>query len=300
MKAVVIEGYGDESVLRYVERPQPKLAEGTTLVRIHAIGVNPADGKWRSGMLQQYVPLTFPHILGYDIAGEVVESDVFAPGDAVVGLLDVFAMGAYAEYAVAPSATLCRKPQGLSWETAAAIPCAGLTGTQLISRALEVEAGQRVLITGALGAVGRFAMAEALRRGAEVVAAVREEHRVEARALGATGTLVLAGGAWEGGAFDRVADTVGGADVARLCRHLAPGGRIATVATTPIPAEGLAAEPQLYGVQQNGPGLQDLCDSVAAGRITVPVSIVLPLSEASEAQRLTAAGGLGGKVVLRP
>lgn len=300
MKAMVINGYGGPEAIVAAEMPVPRPGAGEVLVRIRAAAVNPADGKWRDGMFASFAPVAFPHVLGYDVAGEVEAGEGFAPGTRVAGMLDPFVKGGYAEYVAGPAANFCAIPDGLAFETAAAIPTAGLTGTQLAEQSLDVQPGQTVLVTGAIGAVGRFAVRAVLGRGGRVVAAVRAAQAAEARALGVADVIALEQPEWAGPPFDGVLDTVGGEAVGQLCRHLAPGGRIITAATTPIPAEGLAAQPEFIAVQPSGSQLAALCEAVAAGEIAVPVAVVLPLSEAAEAQQLTARGGLGGKVVLKP
>jgi len=119
MKAIVITGHGDASVLASVELPLPTLQPGEVLVRIRAAAVNPADVKWRAGMFAAFAPVSFPHILGYDIAGEVIESQSeeqgVAPGARVFGMLDPFRKGGYAEYAAMPADHLSLIPHGLDY-----------------------------------------------------------------------------------------------------------------------------------------------------------------------------------------
>jgi NADPH:quinone reductase-like Zn-dependent oxidoreductase len=298
MRAVTINAYGGPEVLSLEEVARPLRREGGAIVEVKAAAVNPADGKWRSGMFETFAPVTFPHILGYDIAGIVVEGEGFAPGTRVAGMLDPFHKGGYAEYAASPEQHLAAIPNALSFVQAAAIPTAGLTGTELIEEAIDAQPGQRLLITGALGAVGRFALRAARERGAEIVAVVRASQKEEALRLGADHALALGEEDWSGLPFDHVVDMIGGAEVARLCRHLAPGGRIVTAATTPIPSDGLSAQPQFFAVRPSGEVLARLMRLVEEGEIEAPVARTLPLEQAAEAQRLTEAGGLGGKVVL--
>ena len=215
-------------------------------------------------------------------------------------MLDSFLKGGYAEYAAVARDRLAILPDGLPFEQAAAVPTAGLTGSQLIERAVDAQPGQRILLTGAVGAVGRFALHRARSRDVRVVAAVRENQKAEALALGAEAAIALGAESWAGPGFDHVVDTVGGPAVAALCRHLLPGGRIATAATTPIDPEGLLAVPEFYAVAGDARELEELLAAVAGGEIAVPIAQVLPLEEAAQAQRLTDAGGAGGKIILRP
>jgi NADPH2:quinone reductase len=304
MRAIVFDQYGGPEVLRLAEMPEPVAGAEQVLIRIAAAAVNPADYKWRDGMFKDFVPIAFPHILGYDVAGTVIAvgSNVssFSVGDRVAAMLNPMTKGGYAEKVAVDAASVANIPAGLDFPTAAAIPCAGLTGTQMIEEFINVKAGETVLITGATGSVGRFALAAALRRGARVIAAVRARQAAEARARGAADVVVLGEEDWQGAAFDHVCDTVGGDAVAALCRHVKPGGLIRTAATTPINPQGLPSEPQFVAVHPDGPGLQSLAAEVAAGRLPVKIAHRLPLARAAEAQRMVEAGGLEGKVVLEP
>lgn len=300
MRAVAIRGYGGPEVLAFGDYPRPEPKPGEMLVEIRAAAVNPADGKWRAGMFASFAPVGFPHILGYDVAGVTAGGEGFAPGIRVAAMLDPFTKGGYAEYVAVAADRLVAIPDGLSFEAAAAVPTAGLTGAQLIERAVDAQPGQLVLLTGAVGAVGRFALDAARRRGVQVVAAVRGARKEEALALGAAQAIALGEEEWRGAPFDHVVDTVGGEAVATLCRHVRPGGRIATAATTPIDPQGLAAIPEFYAVVADAERLGRLLDAVRAGEVAVPIARVMPLGQAAEAQRLTDAGGIGGKIILTP
>lgn len=300
MRAVTMDRYGGVEVLALGECDRPVPQPGETLVEIKASAVNPADGKWRAGMFASFIPLSFPHILGYDVAGVVAGGDGQPEGTRVFGMLDPMVKGGYAEYVAVTSDRLSAMPDGLSFEKAAAIPTAGLTGVQLVEIAADVQAGQTILLTGAVGAVGRFAMHALKARGAHIVAAVRGSQKQQAIDLGADSAIALGEESWSDGSFDHVIDTVGGSDVAMLCRHLKPGGKIVTAATTPIDPEGLAAVPEFYGVVAQPDRLVRLGQAVAAGEIEVPIAQTMPLEQAAEAQRLTDAGGAGGKIILIP
>ncbi|MET0246429.1 MAG: NADP-dependent oxidoreductase [Sphingomonas sp.] len=300
MRAIVINAYGGPEVLEQVTLAPPIPASGETLVRIHAIAVNPADTKWRAGMFAGFAPVPFPHVLGYDIAGIVIGGDGWAPGTRVFGMLDPITKGGYAEQVTIASALLAEIPASLDYPAAAAIPTAGLTGLQMIEDALDVRSGQRILITGAPGAVGRVALHTAQRRGATVIAAVRSAQRDEALALGANEAIILEDGAFTGAPFDHVVDTVGGQAVGRLCRHLKGGGRIVTAATTSIPADGLPASPEFFAVRADAAQLARLAAEVTGGAIAMRVAHVMPLANAAEAHRLIEVGRVRGKIILQP
>lgn len=304
MKVVQFSQYGAPEVLHLAEAPMPEPGAGEARIRIVAAAVNPADPKWRQGMFQSFAPVPLPHVVGYDVAGEV---DAVGPGVAglalgerVMVMLNAGTKGGYAEYAVAPADTFVKLPAGLEFAAAAAIPTAGLTGVQMVEEHADAKAGDLLLITGATGAVGRFALHAALGRKAKVIAAVRASQADEARALGASDVVVLGEQEWTGPAFTHVIDTVGGAAVAELCHHLQPGGSIFTASTTPVPAEGLSTEPIFVMVHSDPARLADLAADVSAGLLPVPIALRLPLSDAAEAHRLVEAGGQGGKIILEP
>lgn len=302
MKVIEFQEYGSPGVLRLAEREKPQAGEGMALVRVRAAGVNPADIKWRAGMFKAHVPLSFPHVPGYDIAGVVAAigpgSSQFAIGQRVFAMLNSYSMGGYAEFAVVPENILASMSDGLDFAAAAALPTAALTGVQMIETQIDARRGDVILVTGACGAVGRFSVFAALERGAVVVAAVRAEQREAALRLGASSVIALGEEDWTGEPFGHVADTVGGPAVAALCQHLTPGGLIRTVSTTPIDPAGLPAEPVFFQVHPDATQLAVIGAAVATGKAAMPIARQLPLAEAAEAHRLVEQGGLGGKIVL--
>ena len=302
MRVIQFADYGPPEILQLAERDRPEPGQGAVLVKVEAAGVNPADVKWRAGMFRDYRPLDLPHAPGYDLAGTVAAIGPgvtgLTVGDRVFAMLDNLVMGAYADYAVAPAAILAPMDGALDFVAAAALPTAALTGVQMIEEHLRPGSGQRVLVTGATGGVGRFALFAAKAAGAQIVAAVRASQRDEAKALGADAIIILGDEDWTGAPFDHVADTVGGPEVASLCRHVAEGGSICTVSTTPIDPQGLPAVPVFFAVHPDAARLEAIGHSVAHGAITMPVARRLPLDQATEAHRLVEAGGLGGRVVL--
>jgi NADPH2:quinone reductase len=301
MRAVQFNEYGGAEVLHLTSLPVPEVGSDSVRMTIRSIGLNPADTKWRQGMFRQSVPLRLPHVLGYDVAGEIdaVGWDVtaFEVGDRVFSMIE---MGGYAEYAVLPAAHAVRIPEGLDFAHAAALPTAALTGVQMIEDYLRPSSGQQVLVTGATGAVGRCAVFAALRRGARVIAAVRPAQARQALALGVSDLVLLGEQTWNGAAFDCIADTVGGPAVAALCRHLAPAGTICTVATTPIEGSALVREPVSISRRFDPSQLAEIAQWVAAGQLDIPIADRLPLAQVGHAHRLIERGGVGGKLILEP
>lgn len=301
MKAVIQQCYGPPDVLHLAEVAEPVAGPGEIKIAVAAAAINPADYKWRSGELRQYSELVFPQVLGYDVAGTVCavghRVTGFAVVDRVVGMVDHRRKGGYAEYAVVAPEACAQLPATLDIALAAAIPTPGLTGVQLIKEFICPQPGERVLITGACGAVGRFAVYAASQLGVHVVAGVRETQRQNATGMGVQEVIVI-GEPYTGAAFDHVADTVGGADVAALCRQVKPAGRIRTVATTPIDPASLPSVPEFVALHADAQQLADLVSAVSGGAIPFTVARRLPPSRAAEAHRLMEMGGLPGKIVL--
>jgi NADPH:quinone reductase-like Zn-dependent oxidoreductase len=295
MRVVQFDEYGPPEVLHLAERDEPVAGPGEVRIRVVAAGLNPADYKWRSGTFREGAPLRLPHVLGYDAAGfvDAVGPGVtaFRPGDRIVANV----RGGYAELAIAQAAHSAKAPDGVDLAAVAVLPCAGLSGLQLIEDHVRPLPGETVLITGATGAAGRAAVHAAQILGARVVAAVRPYQIEEARRLGADLVLPLEHGAFADLRFDHIADTVAGPVVGALCRQVAPGGRIRTIASMPT---GLPAEAEFCGFKREGARLARLANDVATGAFVMPIAHRMPLACAAEAHRLMEAGGLGGKIVL--
>lgn len=302
MKAIQVKRYGGPEVLELCDLPIPKARDGEVLVRVEAAGVNPADGKWRSGAITGMSHEALPFVPGYDIAGSIEEagSSGLQKGTRVAAMLHPMTKGGYAQYATVSASAIAIIPEGLETALAAAAPTACLTGLQIVERQLPDIAGKTVLVTGALGMVGRVAMHYALASGAQVVAGVRSGTQDKAIAAGARAAIALDEDASCTELFDHVLDTVGGEAVGRLCRNLRPGGRIITVATTPIPTEELTTQPAFYAVASSGTDLARILSDLASGKLRLSIERCLPLDEAAEAQRLVDVGGRSGKIILLP
>jgi NADPH:quinone reductase-like Zn-dependent oxidoreductase len=300
MKAVVLHEYGGPEKLVYEEMADPAAGEGEVLVRLAATSVNPIDYKLRSGAHAKYMPLQLPAVLGRDIAGTVrsVGPRVtgFAPGDRVMALGN----RAYAELVVVKAADLAHVPDGLDLVEAAALPLVTLTGEQLISRGVKIEKGQTVLVTGAVGGVGRTAVFVAKKAGAVVLAGVRKNQLQQAEELGADAVLALddAEAMAKLGLIDAVADTVGGETAEGLLAKVKPGGVFASVLGPPANAKmhpTVRIEP--VRVVPDAAMLWVLAEDVAAGRFKIPIDRMVPLEDAGEAHAAAEKGGIG-KVLL--
>src|ERR1700678_4414900 len=211
MRAVVLHKYGGPEKLKFEENvPEPQVCGSTVLIAAAAASVNPIDWKVRSGARQKDVPLSFPAILGRDVSGVVREVGLnvrqFKAGDRVLAL----SHATYAQLVAVDDSDVTHLPDGVDLVDAAAIPLISLTGDQLVRIATNVQKGQVVLITGALGGVGRAAVHSAKKIGAQVIAGVRANQLDAARSLGVAGTLAIDDGeAIENfRTVDAIADTV--------------------------------------------------------------------------------------------
>jgi NADPH:quinone reductase-like Zn-dependent oxidoreductase len=302
MKAVVLHEYGGPENLKFEDNvPEPQAGGNTVLVAAAAASVNPIDWKVRSGARQKDFPLTFPAILGRDVSGVVraIGASVkhFRPGDRVVALSNA----TYAELVAVQDSDLTHLPDGLDLADAAAIPLVSLTGDQLVRRATNVQPGQVVLVTGALGSVGRAAVHSAKKIGAHVIAGVRGKDLDKAVALRVAGALAIDDdeAIEELAALDAVADTVGGAVAAKLLAKVKPGGSFGYASVLP---EGAAAQNPTVKITRvfarpDPSKVREFADDVRDGKFTLPIGRRLPLRDAAEAHRLAEHGGIG-KIVL--
>lgn len=300
MKAIVLHEYGGPDKLRYEDFPDPKAGEGELLVRVAATSVNPIDSKQRSGAAKERFPVEFPGILGRDLAGVVRELGPgvsgFEPGDKVMA----FTPATYAELAVVNATDLAKVPEGLDLTTAAALPLVVATGDQLIRTACALQAGQTVLVAGALGSVGRVAVYAAKELGATVIAGVRKKQMEEAKALGPIEVVAL--GDEESmarvGLLDAVADTVGGKTATTLLAKVKQGGVFGTVLGPP---QGADMHPTVrvaaISATPDPTTLVRYAEAVRDGKLVLPIERAMPLSEAGEAQAMAEKGGVG-KIVL--
>jgi NADPH:quinone reductase-like Zn-dependent oxidoreductase len=299
MKAVLLRGYGDVSQLSYEDVPEPLAAAGEVLVKTIAVSINPIDWKLRRGDLKEMMPLEFPTILGRDLSGEVV-----ALGEGVKGLKvgeRVFGLvnRSYAEYVVCKPVDLARTPENLDGIDAAALPLVVLTGSQVIEVGVRPRPGEIILITGAIGGVGRTAVHVAKQHGAHVIAGVRSSQRAEAEGLGADRVIAL-DDEKEIAALpelDAVADMVGHETIDRILLRIKKNGVLATVLGAPPSAEGRDLRVVSIWAQPDSVRLEELGREVARGLFSIPISKRFELSQIREAQQLAEKGGIG-KIVL--
>jgi len=301
MKAVLLHGYGDVSRLSYEDAAMPVPAAGEVLVKTIAVSINPIDWKLRRGDLKEMIPLAFPAILGRDLSGEVV-----AVGEGVIGLTagdSVFGLvnRSYAEYVVCKPEDVAKTPEGLDPIDAAALPLVLLTGAQVIEVGIRPSPGQVILVTGAIGGVGRTAVHVAKQHGAHVIAGVRSSQRIEAENLGADRVIAL-DDEKEIAALpelNAIADMVGHETIDRLLPHIKKNGVLATVVGAPASAEGRDLRVVAVWAQPDSVRLEKLGQEVARGLFSIPIGKRFRLSQIREAQQLAEKGGVG-KIVLTP
>jgi NADPH:quinone reductase-like Zn-dependent oxidoreductase len=300
MKAVVLHEYGSPSKLKYEDVDDPVAGAGEVLVRVAAASVNPVDYKMRSGAMKEIFPVEFPAILGFDLSGTVRAMGEgvtgFKPGDRVLAV----APAAYAELVVVKATELALVPEGLDLVEAGALPLVTMTGEQLISLGTGVKAGETVLITGALGGVGRSAVLTAKKAGAKVIAGVRKSQLDAAKELGADEVIALddKDAVSKLGFVDAVADAVGGAIGEMLIGKVKQGGVFATVVGPPANA-AMHPTVKVAMVQQkpDAAKLRELAEDVVAGRLRIPIDRMIALGDAGDGQAAAEKGGIG-KVLL--
>ncbi|MFG1703592.1 alcohol dehydrogenase catalytic domain-containing protein [Nonomuraea sp. M3C6] len=289
MRAARVHEYGDASVIRHDQVPTPRPGPGEVLIEVAATSFNPSEVGLRAGLLREVLQVDLPHTLGWDLSGTVVETGAGvtgpAPGDRVFGQVT----GAAAEYAIAPASLLVRAPESIPLADAAAIPVAGLTAWQAIHEHARVTREQRVLINGAGGAIGMFAVQLAKLAGATVTATASPRSAAAAQRYGADEVIDYTTRPFPGG-MDVVLNLAAIPDEAATA--LAGLGR--TVVTVATPIEG-----GTHFITRNDPDqLATIAALIDKGDVTVEIAEYRPLSELQEVHRGAESGHLRGKIIL--
>jgi NADPH:quinone reductase-like Zn-dependent oxidoreductase len=285
--------------LKFEDYPDPVPGPGEVLVRVAATSVNPIDYKRRAGLTKDFYPLTFPGLIGVDLAGTILKGgpgvEGFSVGDKVFAMAD----NTYAELCVVKAAMLAKVPMGLDLIQAAALPLVTITGNQLMS-ATGIKAGQTVMVVGAVGNVGRSAVFTAKQRGATVIAGVLKRQIGEAKTVGAdqvvptdddTAIASLS-------PLDAIADTVGGGTAEKLIAKVKAGGVYASVVEAPQNAAKYPSVRMAHVFSKfDRKTLESMAEAVRDGKLVIPISQKLPLNEAAEAQAEAEKGGIG-KILL--
>lgn len=304
MKAVQVAQYGGPDVIQLVDTGCPETGAGQIRVRIKGAGVGPWDAWIREG--KSGVPQTLPLTLGSDIAGTVDEvgagASGFSIGDGVYGLTNGHFTGGYAEYALASAQSMAPKPKTLSFIEASSAPVVAVTAWQMLFDYAHAAPGQKVLILGAAGNVGAYAVQMARNAGLEVSATCSSADLSYVQELGADRVIDYHQTRFEeiAQAFDIVLDTVGGDTRERLLSLLKPGGIVVSSVSPPTPSE-LASKVKVifFIVDVTSERLKDIAQLFDDQKILPHVGTVLPLKDARLAHKMLAgAPHARGKIVL--
>lgn len=305
MKAVLINKYGHNNVVEIKDLLQPQPGPNEVLIRVRAAGVNPVDWKIREGMMRAMLGEAFPVVLGRECAGEVVETGTsvkrFKKGDQVIAIPDIRRLGSFAEYAVAPEQTVYPKPGNISFEEASSIPIAGLTALRSLRDAGKIRTGKKVLVIGAAGGVGHFAIQIARVLGAEVTAVCKGANAEFVRSLGANKVVDYTKEDFTEGSerYDLIFDAVAKRTFEECKNALSPNGiYVSTYPITGTTEEGGKTAKTVAG----GPSQEDMDwmrSRIEEGKIRVAIDKVYPLDQAREALAYSETEKARGKIVLK-
>jgi NADPH:quinone reductase-like Zn-dependent oxidoreductase len=303
IQSIRVHEYGEPEQLKLEQVPRPEPQAGEVLVRIHAAGVNPADWKVRRGWFKDFLTIQFPYVPGGDLAGVVEEVGpgvtTFQKGQAVFGQSS---HGSYTEITAASIDTLALKPEKLSFDEAAAIPVGATTAWQGIFDNGGLQPGQRILIQGASGGVGLFAVQFARWKGAHVIATTSTANVDFVRSLGAETVIDYTKVAVEEVVHDvDVAfDTVGAPTLAASLRAVKRGGTLITIAGQPSveQAQERGVLVTSFSARVSSELLQTFARLIEEGHVKVVLETTLPLSEAAKAHERSQSGHGRGRIVL--
>jgi NADPH:quinone reductase-like Zn-dependent oxidoreductase len=307
MKAVRIHNYGGPEVLRFEDAPRPAPGSGELLIRVHAAAVNLVDEKIRAGYLKEIFPFALPFIPGWDVSG-VVEATgggvtQFKKGDEVYARPSLARNGAYAEYVVVQDTEAALKPRSIDHVHSAAIPIVASTAWQALFDWAALGEGQRILIHGAAGGVGSFAVQLAKWKEAYVIGTASGRNQAFLRELGVDQAIDYEQTRFEDVVHDMdvVLDTIGGDTQTRSWKVLKKGGILVSIVGPPPSDEAAkyGVRSAYFAAQPNASQLAEIAKLVDAGKIYPIVDTVLPLAEARHAHELAEKGHAPGKIVLK-
>lgn len=313
MRAAVIARYGPPNVFEIRDVPQPEIGPGKVLVRVHAASVNPVDWRIRSGSLRFVLPTRLPLILGYDIGGVVAEVgpgvSEFKPGDEVFAYIDTFLRGGgYAEFASVSRRVLAPKPANLGFVEAAAVPLAATTALQALRDYGQIHSKSQVLVNGASGGVGTFAVQIAKMFGAEVTGVCGPNNVELVQQLGADRVVdyTKTDFTQESRQYDIVLDAVAKSSYTACRRVLKPNGHY--ISTLPSPKQFLrqgltwllgGQRSHTFFARPDGGDLRHLKDLIESGKVRPIIDRTFSLEEVAQAHELSQAGHARGKLVLQ-
>ncbi|MEC4804211.1 MAG: NAD(P)-dependent alcohol dehydrogenase [Jaaginema sp. PMC 1079.18] len=311
MKAILIDRHGDAEVMQYRDTEKPSPTANEILVQIYASSVNPVDWKIRQGDLQVITGLSFPRGVGSDFAGIVAEVGAgvtrFRVGDAVYGAVNPLMGRTHAEYVAVAESQAALKPSNMSFSEAAAVPIAGVTALQSLRDLGKIQSGQKVLINGASGGVGTYAVQIAKAMDTEVTGVCSADNFELVESLGCDRVLDYntTDFTQEGIKYDLIFDAVGKRTFWDCQEVLTPNG--VYVSTLPS-AEDLAAgavtlvlpgkKAKLVLAQPNGQNLTELKTLIEVGKIRSIIDSNFPLAETIAAHRRSESHRAKGKVII--
>ena len=310
MKAMRYHSYGDSGVLVYEDADRPVAGPGQVVVKVAGTAFNPLDVAIRGGFVQQMFPVVFPHIPNYDVAGVITEVGTgvsgWSTGDAVVAYLPLTAPGAAAEYVAAPAEALAAAPRTVDLADAAALPSAGLTAWQSLFDHAGLKAGQAILVNGAGGAVGGYAVQLAKQAGAVVTATASARSLDRVRSYGADRiidyTATPLPQAVAGQRFDAVLNLVRTSpeETAQLTGLVADGGAFVSTTTPGLQEAGRGVRTVPMVARSDAAQLAELVARVDAGDLRIEVAARRPLTDLAAVHDEAVTGHLAGKTVLIP
>jgi len=292
MRSLRVHELGDPHQVRVEEVPRPSPADDEVLIRVRAAAITRDELTWPDGRL--------PATPSYEVSGEVVSlgkaASDFAVGDAVYGMTLFDRDGAASEFFAAPQRVFARKPSNVDDVTSATVPLPALSAWQALFDHGLLESGQRVLVHGATGAVGQFAVQFARRAGAHVVATASADNLEAARDIGAD-EVVDRATAYETSLapVDLVFDAAGGDAAERSVSLVAPGGRLVSIIDEPPQVAGGTS--RFFIVEPNREELDQITELVESGGLRLPPHVVFPLDEAAAAFEASLDRAHRGKVV---
>jgi NADPH:quinone reductase-like Zn-dependent oxidoreductase len=313
MKAIVFDRYGPPELLEYGEVPQPKIKPNHLLIKMHATSVNPLDFRIRRGELRIFTGIRKPKtkILGFDIAGEVVQTGknvkTFKKGDQVFALMGLEG-GAYAEYVAVSEQSVAIKPVNMSFEEAAAVPLAGLAALQALRDRGRISSGVKVLINGASGGVGTFAVQIAKAFGAVVTGVCSSKNIELVKSLGADEVIDYTKDDFTKHyqKYDIVFDVAAKKSFSYCKKALLPKG----IYITTVPNLGFifqvfwthlwsGKKATFIMVRPSGKDLDFIRELIEAGQVKSIIDRIFSLSEVAAAHAYCEAGHSRGKNIIR-
>lgn len=311
MKAAAINQYGSAEVLQYTDIGKPQIKDDQMLVKVYASSVNPIDWKIRKGMLKPITGNKFPMVLGFDVSGEVLEVGKrvtrFQLGNMIYARLDQLAGGAYAEYAAVSENIAALKPKNLTHEQAAAVPLAAMTALQALRDKGEIKKGQKVLINGASGGVGTFAVQIAKVLEAEVTGVCSTKNVELVKSLGSDRVIDYTQQDFtqDTAKYDIIFDVVGNCPFSQCKERLNPKGIYVTTQPTPQSfLQNLAAifspgkKARIVLLKANSSDLAYLTNLIEVDKVRPVIDRTYPLSEMAAAHAYSEEGHAAGKIAI--